>query len=246
LDAVNLAARLAILSQSTLFGPLPPDMLERLATAGDVHTYRTGEQVFSKGDPGNHLFVIGKGRIKIASRAPDGRETVLNLLGPGAAFGEVAVIEGGLRTADAEAAEPAQLLLLRRAPMLTALATDTAALLRLMAALAERVRWVSDSFEDALFLPLPARLAKRLIFLSRHFGLDTARGRRLTASLPQRELASHLNVTRESINRLLHDWRQAGLVDEDRGVLILIDLARLERIAEGTERPPQKPLDQKL
>jgi CRP/FNR family cyclic AMP-dependent transcriptional regulator len=104
--------------------------------------------------------------------------------------------------------------------------------LQLMAAIAARASWISESYEDAAFLELPARLAKRLLFLSQHFGFDTPRGRRHAATLAHRELASHMNVTRESISRLMQKWRKEGVIEEHRGVIVLLNPKRLEALAK--------------
>src|SRR5437016_4656740 len=189
--------------------------------------------IFHKGGPGRSLYVIERGRVKIAASSAHGREVALNLLGPGEIFGEIALIDGGARTADAIACEPTRLLALERGELIPFLEASPEAMLRMLVALARRVRWVSEPFQDAAFLSLPTRMAKRLIFLDRHFGVTGSAGRRLTVSLPQRELANHLNVTRETVNRLLQDWRNEGLIAIDRGVFVLKDVGRLERMAEG-------------
>jgi CRP-like cAMP-binding protein len=88
-----------------------------------------------------------------------------------------------------------------------------------------------------VFLELPARLAKRLLLLGEHFGFDAPKGRRLTVSLPQRELAAHMGVSRESVNRLLQDWIGRELIEIDRGVLVLKDRPALGRIA-GLDSEP--------
>ncbi len=132
------------------------------------------------------------------------------------------------------ACEHCRLVQLDRADLAPFLEREPALTLRMLVTLTARLRWMSDRFEDALFLELPARLAKRLLFLGEHFGVDTPRGRRLSVSLPQRELASHMGVTRETVNRLLQQWRASGVILIDRGVIVLSDTAQLARIAGET------------
>jgi len=227
----RLAEKLAELSRTGLFGGLSEPALNRLAQIAEWRTLVAEQAVFRRGDSGTHIFVIHRGRVKFGTGALDGREVTLNLLGPGAVFGEVGFADGGPRTADAIAAEPAELLALSRRELLPFLRSEPEAMLEMMAALATRARWIAESYEDAAFLELPARLAKRLLFLSRHFGYDTAGGRRLAASLTHRELANHMNVARESISRLIQKWRREGLIEEHRGVMVLKDIAKLERLA---------------
>jgi CRP-like cAMP-binding protein len=221
------------LRRSLLFGGLSDGTLTRLADLSEWRSYAGGASVFRKGDSGAHLFVIVEGRVRIGSGAPDGRELVFNLLAPGAVFGELAFADGGARTAEAVAVEPTRLLTIDRRDLLPFLREEPEVLLKILALLAERARWISDNFEDNAFMRLPARLAKRLLMLSQHFGVDGGQGRRLAVRLRHHELASHMNVTRESITRLLQIWRVEGLIDEQRGVITLKDLHRLEALSHA-------------
>ncbi len=123
------------------------------------------------------------------------------------------------------------MLALDRRDMIPFLESQPALMLRMLVAMTQRLRWVSDRYEDAVFLELPARLAKRLLLLGELFGFDTAKGRRLTVALPQREIAGHMGVSRETVNRLLQEWLGKGYIENDRGVLILKDQAALGKIA---------------
>jgi CRP-like cAMP-binding protein len=221
------------LSRAELFAGLDPKSIERLAAIAEWRHVSEGSAVARKGDPGNHLFVMHRGRVKVGSGAPDGREVTLNLLGPGAVFGEIAFADGGERTADLIAVEDVDILTLGRRELVRLLQSEPEIMLRIMEMLAARVRWVSEAFEDVAFLGLPARLAKRLLFLAQHFGSDTPKGRALAVKLSHKELANHMNVTRESINRLIQKWRREGIIDQERGFVILADSARLIAIARG-------------
>jgi len=223
------------LGRTLLFGSLDASALERLAAMARPLHFRAGDMIFRKGDPCWSLYVIERGRVKIAATSAEGREIGLNLLGPEAVFGEVALVDGGVRTADAIACEPVILLALDRAQLVPFLEREPALMFSMLAALAQRVRWVSSRFEDSHFLGVPARMAKRILSLGEHFGVESRDGLRLNVSLSQRELASHMGVTRETINRLLQDWREAGLITIDRGVIVLRDLPRLAQIAGDDE-----------
>jgi CRP-like cAMP-binding protein len=232
-DAVDdqLTRKILALSRTTLFGGMDTSMLNRLAALAEWRVAASGAFLFHKDDPGQHLLVIHKGRVKIVTEAADGREVTLNLLGPGAVFGEMAFADGGKRTASAVTTEPCELLAFSRRQFLPFLTSQPDMMLQMLAALCERARWLAESFEDSAFLELAPRLAKRLLFLSASFGFDTPRGRRLAVSLPHRELATHMNVTRESINRLIQKWRQEGIIEEHRGIVVLQDIKRLEALA---------------
>jgi len=233
--AAALSARsdkAALLARTDLFADLDDGELEVLAGIAHRRTYAADAPIFRKGDAASGLYVIERGRVRISSGSREGREVVLNLLGEGAIFGEVALIDGRERTADATACEPVSLLALDRAQLIQLLERSPGLMLRMLVTLTGRLRWVSDRLEDAVFLSLPARLAKRLLFLGEHFGVDTERGRRLTVSLPQRELASHMNVTRETMNRLLQDWQAQGLIEIHRGFIVLKRQAALSEVVE--------------
>jgi CRP-like cAMP-binding protein len=228
-DESSPAAR--VLARTALFGSLDPVALADLARLARPLGFRADEVICRKGDDSRSLYVIERGRVKISTTSADGREVALNLLGPDETWGEVALADGGPRTADATAVEPVRLLAFDRAELVPYLERRPEVTLKMLAALAARLRWVASSLEDSAFLPLPARLAKRLMVLGRHFGFDTAAGRRLTVSLPQRELAAHMGVSREAVNRLLQAWIADGLVAVDRGVIVLTDEARLGALA---------------
>ena len=211
----------ALLARTDLFSALAPAQLSRLADMARRRAYAAEAPIFRKGDAASGLYVIERGRVKISSGSREGREVVMNLLGVGAIFGEVALIDGGERTADATACDPVGVMVLDRGQLISFLQKDPDLLLRMLVTLTARLRWVSDRFEDVVFLGLPARLAKRLLFLGEHFGVDAPDGRRLTVSLPQRELANHMNVTRETMNRLLQDWQGQGVIEIRRGFIVL-------------------------
>jgi len=227
----QIAARARTLAGTALFGGLDEGALALLAAMASTQTYEGGETVFRKDETSGSLYVVEHGRVTIALTSAEGREMVLNVLGPGEVFGEVALVDGGGRTADAMCPEPARLIALDRRRLIPFLEANPKLLLRMLAAMAERVRWVSTSFEDSAFLPLPARMAKRLLRLADGFGVNTAAGRRLTVSLPQRELAAHMGVTRETINRLLQGWLSQDMIAIDRGAIVIRDRTGLERIA---------------
>jgi CRP/FNR family cyclic AMP-dependent transcriptional regulator len=227
----SIDVRAAVIARTAMFGALDREVLRRLGAMARAKSFRPDQVVFSKGDPLQGLYVIERGRVKISTTSPAGREIALNLLGDGDVFGEVALADGGARTADAVACEPTRLLVLDRTEIVPFLEANPEIMRHMLVALAQRVRWISSRFEDAAFLSLPARVAKRLLLLGEHFGVGSAACLRLTVSLPQRELASHMGVTRETINRLIQDWRDSGLIKVDRGVIVLSDLRRLGEIA---------------
>lgn len=219
------------LARTPMFGALAPDALEELGAMAHARLLRAGEMICRKGEQSHSLYVIDRGRVRISATSEDGREIVLNVMGAPDVFGEIALADGGPRTADATAIEPVRLLTLDRGRLVPYLERRPQAMLLMLAAMARRMRWVAGTVEDSNFLELPARMAKRLLLLSRDFGFNVSSGRRLAIALSQRELAGHMGVSRESVNRLLHDWSQQGLISIDKGAVVLRDVAGLEKIA---------------
>ncbi len=228
-----LSHNAGLLVLTPLFEGLEATDLEELAALAAARSYPPGAMIFQKGDASHGLYVVERGQVKISSGSREGREIVLNLLGPGSVFGEVALVDGGQRTADATACDPVHVLVFDRSRLIPFLESRPALMRAMLVALTARLRWVSDQLEDTVFLSLPARLAKRLLFLGEHFGVDAPRGRKLTVSLPQRELANHMNVTRETMNRLLQSWRDGGLIEIQRGFIVLTDIPALSAVASG-------------
>ena len=216
-----------MLQGSPLFRGLPPATLERIAALAGQRGYRRGEIVFSAGDAGDALFGVVSGRIRISAGSADGREIFLNIMEPGDSFGEIALLDGGTRTATATATEPSELVSIRREPFFELLEREPQTALELLRLCGERLRWTSGLLEDAALLDAPARLAKRLLSLGEQLGEEGANGRLVRIS--QEDLASFLGVSRQSVNEQLQDWKSKGWVALGRGTVTVRDAAALRR-----------------
>lgn len=216
-----------MLQGSPLFRGLAPAILDRIAALAVQRGYRRGEIVFSAGDAGDALFGVVSGRIRISTGNADGREIFLNIMEPGDTFGEIALLDGGTRTAAATAMEASELVSLRREPLFGLLEKEPKAALELLRLCGERLRWTSGLLEDAALLDAPARLAKRLLSLSELHGEVVDGGRKVRIS--QEELASFLGVSRQAVNEQLQDWKAKGWVTLGRGTVTVHDAAALRR-----------------
>ena len=216
-----------MLQGSPLFRGLAPATLERMAALATQRGYRRGEIVFNAGDAGDALFGVVSGRIRISTGTAEGREIFLNIMEPGDTFGEIALLDGGTRTATATAIEAAELVSIRREPFFELLEREPKAALELLRLCGERLRWTSGLLEDAAFLDAPARLAKRLLSLGELHGEDSAGGR--TVRISQEELANFLGASRQSVNEQLQDWKTRGWVALGRGTVTVLDAAALRR-----------------
>jgi CRP-like cAMP-binding protein len=169
-------------------------------------------------------------RIWLSSEA--GKEITLAILPPGALFGEIALIDGKGRTADATAMGTCRLLVLDQRDFLPFLERHPLTAIRLLKVVCERLRRANGQFESLVFMDLEARLARLLLQLGEEHGRTTSQGRRLEIKMPQSELATLVAATRESVNKQLRAWIEEGLIAQDHGYLILRDEAGLRLLTE--------------
>jgi CRP/FNR family cyclic AMP-dependent transcriptional regulator len=214
-----------LLRVNSFFEGLEESTIERLAALCRMRQLAAGETLFVKGDDGDGLYGIRRGRIRIETTTSSGDSLTLNMLGAGDLFGEIALFDGQSRTADAVAAEPSEIFVLKRADFLALLGKDPQIAIRVIEFLCQRLRWVSDRLEEATLLPLPIRLARRLMRLGQDFGSEV--------NISQEQLANYVGAARESVNRQLQIWRRAGLIDLRRGRILLLDMQKLSRETGG-------------
>lgn len=226
----TLAGRM-MLQRSPLFRGLEPGTFGRIAALAMQHGYRRGEIVFSRGDPGDALYAVVTGRIRISAGTAAGREIFLNIMEPGDTFGEIALLDGGPRTATATALAPTELVSIRRGPLFELLEREPKTALELLRLAGERLRWTSGLLEDAALLDAPARLAKRLLSLAEMHGENGRDGR--TVRISQEDLAGFLGISRQSVNEQLQEWKARGWVALGRGTVVVREGDALRRAAQG-------------
>ena len=210
-----------VLQRSPLFRDLAPPSIERIATLATQRHFRGGEIVFSQGDPGDALYAVVAGRIRISAGTPDGREISLNIMEPGDTFGEIALLDGGPRTATATATDPTELVSIRRDHFFALLEREPRVALELLKLCGDRLRWTSGLVEDAALLDAPARLAKRLLNLGELHGQRSKTG--VTLRISQEDLATFLGVSRQVVNQHLQGWKAKGWVTLGRGSVTVRD-----------------------
>lgn len=216
----TLAGRI-VLQRSPLFSNLSDEAFNRVVSVAAQRSFGSGELVFSQGDPGDALYAVVSGRIRISAGTPEGKEIFLNIMEAGDTFGEIALLDGGARSATATAIAPSELVSVRREPLFALLEREPRLAIELLRLCGERLRWTSGLVEDAVLLDAPARLAKRLLLLAELHGEKTADGRRIRIS--QEELASFLGITRQAVNQQLQEWKASGGVALGRGWVTVCD-----------------------
>lgn len=194
----------------------------RIASVAQRVRYASGRTLFAQGEPGKDLYIVERGAVEISVLSANGKKLSLNIMRVGDAFGEIAMLDDGVRTANATVIESATLLRASRSDLDALMKKDPELAAELIAMLCSRLRWVSQLVEDLGLLGIRERLASRLIVLDGVFP-----ERRGDLPLSQSELADFLGATRESINKALRTWQAEGLIRLSRGSIRILDRARL-------------------
>jgi CRP/FNR family transcriptional regulator, cyclic AMP receptor protein len=215
-----------LLGMNPLFSGLGAGSINTIAAMCRTQHLAMGETLFQKGDKGDALFGIRRGQIRIETGSADGGRLTMNVLGAGDLFGEIAVLDGEPRTADALAAEPSELFVVRRNDFLNYLESEPRVAVKLIVLLCQRIRWASDRFEESILLPLQVRLARRLSALAADFGSEVC--------ISQEQLGIYVGAARESVNRQLQQWRRQGILELRRGRILLLNADRLRAEARQT------------
>jgi CRP/FNR family cyclic AMP-dependent transcriptional regulator len=214
-------ARVELLRQTRLFAGLSEPTLGVLAERSVERPYARHSRLFHQGDPGTGLFVLVSGLVKVVVTSEDGEEMVLVTLGPGEALGELAIVDGGPRSASAEALEPTVALLITREVLIDLATRDRGLTEALLQALGGLLRRLTEQHADLVFLDLPGRVAKLLAGLAAERGSATPDGIELDATLTQTDLAGMVGASRQSVNQILQGFARRGYL-QVRGRRIVI------------------------
>lgn len=226
--------RRELLRNVSLFSSLDERELDRLIQATTTRRLASKEVLFRKGDPGNQLFGVLTGSLKVTGVGTDGKDVVFRLMRPGEVVGEIALLDGEPRSATVAAVEATSLVTLHRRDFVPFLEQHPRAAIRLAAVMAERVRRLSERAEDRQTMSLPARLAKRLLALAAEHGVRPVVGGPVEIRLSQQDLADLVGTTRESVNKQLRIWEDGGIVSLGRGRTVLRQPKLLAEIAEAS------------
>jgi CRP-like cAMP-binding protein len=231
-DTAGKPSRRAIFAGHPLFGALPEQDVDSAIRKTQIRRFAKGTTIFAKGDDGSSMMAVLSGTIKIASVTADGKEVVLNLIGVGQIFGEIALLDGKPRTADASALSDCELVVFERRDFLPMLRANPDLALRIIVLLCARLRRTNEQVESVMFLPLEARLAKTLLRLAAEQG--EAVGRPVsTIAVTQRDLGQMIGMSRESTNKQLQAWQRQGVVGLVKGGIELRAPDRLADLADG-------------
>jgi len=220
-----------VLRETPLFEALSAEDTEALRSAViDVQLDR-GERLFSEGDTGDKLYIILTGKIKLSKAAPDGRENLLSVHGPGEMFGELSLFDPIPRTSSATAVTNARLAGVAHDELRTFLSTRPEVAMHMLQALAQRLRRINEVKADLVFTDVPGRVAKALLDLAERFGTSSPAGIQVHHDLTQEELAQMVGASRETVNKALADFAARGWLQLAARSVLITDPDRLRKRA---------------
>jgi CRP/FNR family transcriptional regulator, cyclic AMP receptor protein len=219
-----------IFERHFLLGKLSSSEIDKLLTYSRFERYPAGHEIFAKGSQATTMMAVLRGTVRISSISLTGKEVVLNIINPGEIVGEIALLDGGPRSGDAVATADCELLVLNRRDLMPFLENHADICLVLIKILCERLRRTSEQVEDLVFRHVKGRIAKALLQLSKHSGRRQVEGRLLELHLSQSELGNIVGSTRESVNKQLTEWEEAGIVAIAKELIVIHDAAALEQL----------------
>jgi CRP/FNR family transcriptional regulator, cyclic AMP receptor protein len=225
--------KLSVLRQNPLFRDLEPDALDQLCRYAKHTVLKRGASLFAKDDPGNSLYAVVSGTVKISVSSPDGRNAILNLVGPGELFGEMSVLDGQPRSADAIANTNCEIFVIDRRDFLPFVRSQPSLAMKIIELLCAKLRWTSEQVEQVILQDLPGRLASALLGLTEK---NKPEPENRTIAITQQEISEMVGMTRESINKQLRAWAARSWVRLEHGAIVVLDPSALRDLAEAGAR----------
>jgi CRP-like cAMP-binding protein len=227
LPGPQIAEARRLLGNCGLFHGLSAKERAAIAACARIRTLTAGEMVFAIGSPGEQMMAVLSGTIRISVPSSEGKELLLAKIKEGEVFGELSVLDGKERSADAVAETACTLAVLDRRDVLSFFDRNPSSWPKLVAVMCERLRRTDQIFAEVALLELPSRLAKMLLRVSQN---SPAR-QKSRIRYSQRELASMVGGTRESVNRCLRKWQSGDIIEISEGAIVIMNRPALEAVA---------------
>ncbi len=221
---------MALLQGIPLFSGLRGEQLKPLVGALERRTFRKGQIILRQGDEGDSLFVVVSGRVRIFTLSPDGHELSVMICDPGDFFGEMALLSDEPRSANAEAMQRTEVLVLHRGAFRNHLLSNPLTAIHIIEILSQRLRRTTESAEELVTLSVPQRIARKLLELAERYGVPQEEGVMIDLDLSQEAIASLVGTTRESANRALSGLREQGIVQIERVRIRVLRPDKLEKL----------------
>ena len=220
------------LKKNPLFHELDDKTFDMLLQSSQPKVHKTRASIFHEGDDGGSMLMVLSGQIKISTIAANGKECVLAFMGPGDVIGEITLLDGGARTASAQAMEQSRVLELTRQTFIRTLEQNPPTALKIIEILCKRLRATNAMVEDASLLAAAPRLARTLLRLASTNGVDVEDGVKIDLTLSQSTLGAHAGLLRESVNRQLRAWEGDEIIARRDNKIIITNKDALAEISE--------------
>jgi CRP-like cAMP-binding protein len=220
-----------ILRRAGLFQGVDTESVEALASEFEIVEAPRGTILFNEGEPGESLFVVLSGKVKLGRRSADGRENLVAIMGPSDQFGELSLFDPGPRTVTATVVTDGRIAKLPKAALHKWVQDRPQIALQLLRVVARRLRRTNTMLADLIFVDVPGRVAKQLLQLAQRFGSVDGGQLRVTHDLTQEELAQLVGASRETVNKALADFASRGWLRLEGKSVVILDRERLARRA---------------
>lgn len=221
----------SLLKSGTFLGRLPEVVFDALAARGVIRSHAKGDFLYRRGEPGDRLFVVISGRVKLTNTSAGAKEIVLHFLGVGDIFGDVAALDGAERAADAQALEDCEVFVLHSRDLIPTLLEYPDAMLEIIHELCRKIR-VGAAFIEDNTLRMRGRMANGLLRLARQHGSTGQDGVCLELTMSQEELGNHCGLSRPNVSRELGQLKLAGAIKVDGSRIVILDQEALAEIGK--------------
>lgn len=221
------------IDRNAMFAAFPEALRQTTLSKLVSRKLKDGETLYRRGDESEGLYGVLTGRVRFSAESVEGKSIVLNYLEAGEWFGEIGLLDGGPRIVDAQAMGDSEFLLLRRRDFLAVCDAEPSLMRHIIDLLCRRLRLAGQLIEDAAFLDLSCRLARRLLDLADSVGKPVANGILVDIHLPQEELGRLVGATREAVGRQLRHWENRGWIDLKYGKITIIQTQALQTMIKG-------------
>ncbi|WP_412099613.1 CRP-like cAMP-activated global transcriptional regulator GlxR [Corynebacterium aurimucosum] len=220
-----------ILSRAGIFQGVDPVAVQNLIEQMETVRFPRGTTIFEEGEPGDRLYIITSGKIKLARHAPDGRENLLTVMGPSDMFGELSIFDPGPRTSSAVCVTEVTAATMNSEMLKQWVADHPAIAQQLLRVLARRLRRTNANLADLIFTDVPGRVAKTLLQLANRFGTQEGGALRVNHDLTQEEIAQLVGASRETVNKALATFAHRGWIRLEGKSVLIVDTEHLARRA---------------
>jgi len=222
--------KLWFLKHIRLFDGISPSEMQEMEKITRMEEVKKRQPLYLPGDPSSNVYLLKKGRVKIANTASSGKEVTFDILDPGEIFGELDVLEDAPRSTSAETLDDALICVIPRKDFDQYLAMHPTVMFKLTKLIGLRLKKIQSRVEDLVFRDVPARLAHLLVDLSKTEGVAEKQGIRLKVKLTHQEMANLIGCSRETVSSTLGQFRDEGLLQLDGRTMTILDLKGLSRL----------------